>query len=493
MLMRNTSAPASNSRAIIVGLPTRPARAWRRSWRGAGVSFGCCLRRRPTAARWRPAAAALRRRVGCSGRSGGCSAVSVSCTVQERCSPVSTSKKPVRSIAARQAILGAADGEFLVARAHEGLARPFAAAVVVDRVDVIDSAPPARRAAASRSCAPRGSTSLRWSSPRCPCSRARRRPGCRCCCRAGNRPAPARRRQQRRAASATRQRCSARNGEGQCGHDASLSIGGFRVIGHGLSTTMARKSFTLVKVGPGRQQIAQARRKIRSNCCRQERRRDRGRAPRARATVSPSTKAPAGSSGCAGAAVGAVGVGGERRDAGSAGERDRQRQRVFLVRAAAALAADGDGQFAAGQDHRALALRAQLARELGMRGRDLARLAFDAGRRARCTRSRRRALPLRAARKRVGRPRGQREAACRRKPDRPASAIRWPDRRARASTASGSIELVLGDDRARVGERGRIGHGRPRADHGRIVARHVGDRERHDARRMRRGAPAARL
>ena len=32
-----------------------------------------------------------------SGRTGFCSALSVSCTVQERCSLVSTSKKPVRS------------------------------------------------------------------------------------------------------------------------------------------------------------------------------------------------------------------------------------------------------------------------------------------------------------------------------------------------------------------------------------------------------------
>src|SRR5262249_43868666 len=34
---------------------------------------------------------------GANGRSGACSAVSVNCTVQERCSVVSTSKKPVRS------------------------------------------------------------------------------------------------------------------------------------------------------------------------------------------------------------------------------------------------------------------------------------------------------------------------------------------------------------------------------------------------------------
>ena len=73
----------------------------------------------------------------CSGRCGLVSPASVSCTVQARCSPVSTSKKPVRSIAARQAILGAADGELFFAGAHEGLARPFAAAVVVDGVDVI--------------------------------------------------------------------------------------------------------------------------------------------------------------------------------------------------------------------------------------------------------------------------------------------------------------------------------------------------------------------
>lgn len=35
--------------------------------------------------------------LGARGRSGVCSAASVSCTVQDRCSPVSTSKKPVRS------------------------------------------------------------------------------------------------------------------------------------------------------------------------------------------------------------------------------------------------------------------------------------------------------------------------------------------------------------------------------------------------------------
>src|SRR6266851_7017720 len=41
-------------------------------------------------------------------------------------------------VAARKTIVGAADGELLLPRAHEGLARPFAAAVVIDRVDVIE-------------------------------------------------------------------------------------------------------------------------------------------------------------------------------------------------------------------------------------------------------------------------------------------------------------------------------------------------------------------
>jgi len=42
-------------------------------------------------------------------------------------------------IAAREAILDAADGEFLVARAHEGFSGPFAAAIVVDRINIIES------------------------------------------------------------------------------------------------------------------------------------------------------------------------------------------------------------------------------------------------------------------------------------------------------------------------------------------------------------------
>ena len=71
--------------------------------------------------------------------------------------------------------------------------------------------------------------------------------------------------------------------------------------------------------------------------------------------------APAGSAGAAGAAVGAVGIGGQRRNAGRVLEQAGQRQRIFLVGAAAAVAAHGHGEFAAGQDRHALALGARLA------------------------------------------------------------------------------------------------------------------------------------
>src|SRR5262249_44199986 len=42
-------------------------------------------------------------------------------------------------IAAREAIVRTADGELLLSRAHECLAGPFSAAVIVDRIDVIEA------------------------------------------------------------------------------------------------------------------------------------------------------------------------------------------------------------------------------------------------------------------------------------------------------------------------------------------------------------------
>ena len=50
----------------------------------------------------------------------------------------------------------------------------------------------------------------------------------------------------------------------------------------------------------------------------------------------------------------------------------------------------------------------------------------------------------------------------------------------RAADRIVDLEPVFGDDGARIGQRRRIGHGRTRGDRRRIVARHVGDRERQD-------------
>ena len=55
-----------------------------------------------------------------------------------------------------------------------------------------------------------------------------------------------------------------------------------------------------------------------------------------------------------------------RGDALGAAERDGERQRIFLIRAAAALAAQRDGEFAAGEDRDAPALCGEVAGEPGM-------------------------------------------------------------------------------------------------------------------------------
>ena len=85
-------------------------------------------------------------------------------------------------IAAPAAVLNPPDGERLVGRAHDGLAGPLPAAVVVDGVDVIEAARQRalveRLAGLRRRC----STSLPWSSRSGPDSRWRRRCGSRWCC-----------------------------------------------------------------------------------------------------------------------------------------------------------------------------------------------------------------------------------------------------------------------------------------------------------------------
>ena len=192
----------------------------------------------------------------------------------------------------------------------------------------------------------------------------------------------------------------------------------------------------VIDVGEGRARSSAGRRaprRMRSNCCRQGRRRDRGRARPARA-------------------------GGRRVDkgAGRVVARCRRRRRCRRYRRPAprcprrrrARAASASAYSWFGPPRplprmvtvssppdritRALALRLQIAREPGMLGRDLARFAFElvaeqdalvAGRAHRLLCGRANASAGRA---------DQREGACWRKPDRPASAFRWRDRRARA-------------------------------------------------------------
>ena len=136
MLMRKTSAPASNSRAIISALPEGGPE--RRDDLGAAQASHLPGPRGTCDGACRPG-------VGSSGVPGVqrrcCGPVrgSVSCTVQDSLLAGVDLEEAGAVVAARQAVLDALDGEFLVARAHEGLAGPFAAAVVVDRVDIIEA------------------------------------------------------------------------------------------------------------------------------------------------------------------------------------------------------------------------------------------------------------------------------------------------------------------------------------------------------------------
>ena len=145
MLMRNTSAPASNSFRIIALSDD------------AGPSVARILMRRSRLIAWAPVAGGRprsARRIGQARNPAG----------SARSHRSRNSRHALRGLlvgfgqlhgpcslfagvdleeagaveAARQAILGALDGEFLVARTHEGLSRPFAAAVIVERVDVIE-------------------------------------------------------------------------------------------------------------------------------------------------------------------------------------------------------------------------------------------------------------------------------------------------------------------------------------------------------------------
>src|SRR3954463_11093653 len=104
-----------------------PDPASRRSWCGAAVSFGLLRQSRDRG--WRDARRELRGLVTRFGELHRPGALLGRIDLEEAGAV----------IAARKAVLDALDGEFLVARAHEGLAGPFAAPVVVDRIHIVET------------------------------------------------------------------------------------------------------------------------------------------------------------------------------------------------------------------------------------------------------------------------------------------------------------------------------------------------------------------
>ena len=160
MLMRNTSAPASNSCRIIalsddagprvarILMRRRRLMAWAPPAGGgrpgaAGGLDGPEPRRDRPVPSFPESPAALRRLLVGFGQLHGPCSLFAGVDLEE-----AGAVEP-----SRQAILGPLDGEFLVARAHEGLSRPFAATIVIERVDVIVARD--QRAAQQRLATPR--------------------------------------------------------------------------------------------------------------------------------------------------------------------------------------------------------------------------------------------------------------------------------------------------------------------------------------------------
>src|SRR5579884_2321334 len=137
MLMRNTSAPAVNSAAIaarsedagprVATILVRRCRLIAPGFRlGAATGATGCQAPRELACRAGSAGGPPLRRLRQLHRPG----LLIPGVDFEKAGPL---------IAASETISRAADREFLVARAHEGLARPLAAAIIVDRIDIIKS------------------------------------------------------------------------------------------------------------------------------------------------------------------------------------------------------------------------------------------------------------------------------------------------------------------------------------------------------------------
>src|SRR6516164_3190707 len=158
ILMRKTSAPAANSRSIVMrSEEAGPSVATTLVRRRRLIAFalprakGSARRRRDPAAARSPALAAEARQIHPKVRRlpGRQAAPVFAPTVRSipsiaRSRPVAPGinfEKPGAVIAAGQAVADAADGELLVANAHNGLSHPFAAAIVVDGVDIITTSP----------------------------------------------------------------------------------------------------------------------------------------------------------------------------------------------------------------------------------------------------------------------------------------------------------------------------------------------------------------
>src|SRR5215470_5352541 len=215
-------------------------------------------------------------------------------------------------IAARQAVVRAADGEFFFPRAHEGLTRPFPAAVIIHGVNVVEPRDePASQhglAAASGNVPPAlggpavvflvadrdpdavagvvAETEVGFGRPGRPgeCGHAQRPAGEH----AGDRP--------------TAEHAPKWSSAVSVCHTARTRYARqprhrYRVNIHGLSTRIARKSFTLVNVGPG---VSRSPTFSKNSVELLSFRNAAGSRPRrpARASVLASMKAPAGSSGC---------------------------------------------------------------------------------------------------------------------------------------------------------------------------------------------------
>src|SRR4029079_9890365 len=113
---------------------TKRVREWRRSWRGADVSWSGASGRRRQRRRWARISKRRARRQWARGLLFG--------GVRQLHRPGALLvgidlEKAGAIVAARQTVLSPADSELFLTCAHVSLARPLAATVVVDRIDVI--------------------------------------------------------------------------------------------------------------------------------------------------------------------------------------------------------------------------------------------------------------------------------------------------------------------------------------------------------------------